>query len=47
MTEADPLEEATIRGELKLLNMDLQCMDTPRDKEFLESLSKNQKFIHG
>ena len=43
--EADPLEEATIRGELKAFKHDgfWQCMDTPRDKEFLESLSKKSK----
>ena len=40
--EAEPLEKITKQGELKAFKHDgfWQCMDTPRDKEFLENISQ-------
>ena len=43
--EASPLEKVTIEGELRAFKHDgfWQCMDTPRDKDLLEQLSKSSK----
>ena len=43
--EADPLERVADIGELMAFKHDgfWQCMDTPRDKDLLEKLSKESK----
>ena len=43
--EASPLEKATEEDELRAFKHDgfWQCMDTPRDKDLLEQLSKSSK----
>ena len=43
--EASPLEKVTEEDELRAFKHDgfWQCMDTPRDKDLLEQLSKSSK----